>query len=98
MGLPRRRQAFAAQTQGATAARPLGYSEFDLAGEGRRAHLAAERGVVERDRQIEPEVAPLDLEERMRGVMDRHQGVARRSIFRTGLSLATQADLLALFD
>ena len=59
-------------------------------------HFRAQRRLVEGDRPIEPQIAPLDLEQRMRGDAHRHQRVARLAAHDAGLALAFQADLLAI--
>ena len=65
---------------------------------GKRRHrdLCAEHGLVEADGEVEPQVGALRLEQRMRHEADRHQRVAGRSAGRRGLSLALQADHLAV--
>ena len=50
--------------------------KLDRAVERRHAHLAAEHRLVERDRQIEPQVVAVALEQRMRRDRDRDQRVA----------------------
>src|ERR1700722_1724147 len=91
-------QSLAAQAQDAPAARALRNGEFDLAVQCRRANLAAERGFIKRDRQIKPQIAPLDLEQMMRRVADGHQSIAGRAVSKPRLALAAQADLLAFLD
>src|SRR5262245_61384720 len=69
--------------------------ELDRPGKRRHPHLAAEHRLVERDRQVEPQVSALALEQRMRSNRHRDQDVTRAPAW-TGEPLATQPDLLAV--
>ena len=73
---------------------PAGIAKFDRAVERRHAHLAAEHRLIKRDRQIEPQVGAIRLEQRMRRDVDRDQRIARLAgCARPALTL--QPDLLA---
>src|SRR5262249_7176190 len=68
--------------------------QLDRTAKRRHPHLAAEHGLIERDRQLEPDVGPVDLEERVRGDVDGDEQIAGLVTLR-GLALPAKADLLA---
>ena len=70
---------FAPQPQHATAVGARSDRDFDLAAQRRRPHARAQNRFVERNRQIQPQIAPLHFEQRMGGVSNGHDDVAGRS-------------------
>ena len=69
--------------------------KLDRAVERRHAHLAAEHRLVERDRQIEPQIGAVALEQRMRRDRDGDQQIAGRAAG-PGSPWPLQPDLLAV--
>ena len=76
----RRRQTLAAQPQHPPAAGSRRDRDLHVARQRRRPDLGAQHRLVERDRQIQLEVAPFDLEQRVRRVMDGDDRVASRAL------------------
>src|SRR5262245_13081632 len=59
-------EALALETEGAAAAGAGWNGQFDRARQRRNAHLAAEHRLVERDRQLQPQIGAVAREQRMR--------------------------------
>src|SRR6202165_1964569 len=90
----RLRQPLALEAKGPAARGILRYRQFDRAAQDRHANLAAEHRFIQRDRQIDAQIAAVDLEERMRHDTDRDQEIAGGMAGR-GLALPFQPDLLS---
>lgn len=81
------RQAFATQAQRPRAVGPRRYSEFDRILKSWHVNFCSEHRLVKRDRQVEPEIPPLNSKKRMLGDADRYDRIACRSAPGTGLPL-----------
>src|SRR4051812_24447833 len=92
------RQTLAFEPKRAAARRVCRHRKLDRSIQRRDPHLGAEHGLVKRDREFEPEVLLLDLEQRMRRDRDRDQHVARRAAMRRRHALALETDLLAVLN
>src|SRR5215475_12470754 len=93
-GTARFRQALALEAEGAPTGGVFRDRQFHRAAERRHAHPTAEHRLVERDRQVDAQVAAVDLEEGMRRDADGDEHVTR-PVTRRGLALPLQPDLLA---
>ena len=71
-------QSLALEAEGAAAAGAGGIGELDRAVERRHADLAAEHRLVERERQFEPQIGAVALEQRMRRDRDGDERIADR--------------------
>src|SRR4029077_3631301 len=88
------RIALAFQAEGAAAAGAGRDGELDRAVESWDPHLGAERRLVERHRQIEPDIGAIEREDRMRAKRQGDQKIA--GPVRPGGTLDAQADLLTV--
>ena len=90
----RLRQAFALEAKGAAARGIFRDRQFDRTAERRHAHLVAEHSLIQRDRQVDAQVAAVDLEKGVRRDRDRDQEIPGPVAGRA-LALPLQPDLLA---
>src|SRR6185312_5879205 len=90
-------EAFALEAEGAARIGAGRQSKLHRAIEGRHAHLAAKRCFVKRDRQIEPQIGAIRLEQRVRRDVHRDQRIARLAA-RARPALLLQPDLLSACD
>src|SRR6516164_1265671 len=93
----RLRQPLALEAEGATAGRILRDRQLDRTGQGGHPHLPAQHRLIERHREVDPQIAAIDLEQRMRGDADGDQEITGLVTGRA-LALPLQADLLAVGD
>src|SRR6202165_5576213 len=91
------RQPLALEAKGPAARGILRYRQLDGAAQRRHANLAAEHGFIKRNRQIDAQVAAVDLEEWMRRDADRDQEIAG-TVAGRALPLPLQPDLLTRSD
>src|SRR6185436_17566291 len=93
-GAPRFGQTLALEAEDAAAGGVFRNRQLDRAAERRHPDLAAQHRLIKRNGQIQPQIAAIDLEKRMRRDADRNQQIARR-VARRGFALPLQSDLLA---
>jgi hypothetical protein len=91
------RQPFALEPKNPAARGILRYRQLDGVAQCRCPNLAAQHRLIKRDRQIDPQIAAVDLEEGVRRDADRDQEIAG-AMAGGGLPLPLQADLLAGSD
>src|SRR5665213_503505 len=92
-GRPRLRQALAFEAENPPAGGVLRNRQLDRVAQGRNTDLAAQNGLIQRNRQVDAQIVAVDLEEGVRRDADRDQEIAGRMAGR-GLALPLQADLL----
>src|SRR6185503_8442823 len=78
--------------------RSLRHLQIDAAAERRHAHGLAERRLPRRDRQIEPNIAPLGAEPAVRQQSNLEEQVAGWTAADAGLALRRHPDALAVDD
>src|SRR5437899_11663257 len=93
-GSPRLGQTLALEAENAAAGSIFRNRQLHRAAERRHPNLAAQHRLIERNGQIQAQIAAVDLEKRMRRDADRNQEIARR-MARRGFALPLQPELLA---